>query len=202
MFEPIRAISDWSPEEDATLTRLWLAFVPTKKIVEQLPGRTYASIAKRRGKLNLPKRSGAGVGPMDRPEMQQLWTALKKRKATRAQLAKRACVGPATVSKFVKLFRSQFHVCGWAKADPSGDFAEVLKAGPGQDMPKPAPASASERSHRWWERCKRERPLDAGRRLARDAVRRREREGKLVRRDAAAVARCGKNGLSGPANDG
>ncbi|TAM50212.1 MAG: hypothetical protein EPN57_20545 [Paraburkholderia sp.] len=176
--------------------------MPTKKIVEQLPGRTYASIAKRRGKLNLPKRSGAGVSPMERPEMQQLWKALKKHKATRAQLAKRADVVPATVSKFVKLFRSQFHVCGWVKADPNGDYAEVLKAGPGKDAPKPAPASASERCHQWWERCKRERPLDAGRRLARDAVRRREREGKLVRRDAAAVALFGKDGLSGPANDG
>lgn len=202
MSEPVRPIPDWSPEEDATLRRLWLAFVPTKKIVEQLPGRTYASIAKRRGKLNLPRRSGAGVGPMDRPEMQKLWNALKKRKATRAQLAKRAAVGPATVSKFVKLFRSQFHVCGWAKADPNGDYAEVLRVGPGQDVPRPTPASASERCHRWWERCKRERPLDAGRRLAKDAVRRREREGKLVRRDPAAVALFGENGLSGPENDG
>ena len=187
-------IPNWSPEEDATLTRLWLAFMPTKKISDHLLGRSVSAIAKRRQILALPRRSGAGVDPADSPEMQRIWKVLKQRPATRATLAKRAKVAHSTVSKFVKLFHGRLHVCGWTGIAATGDLSQVLKAGPGKDAPKPPHMTASERSHRWWERCKRERPLDAGHRIARDAERRREREGKHARRDAAAVALFGERG--------
>ncbi|RDU99216.1 hypothetical protein [Trinickia dinghuensis] len=183
--------SDWAPEEDAVLKRLWLDGMPTKRIVDELPGRTYSSIAKRRGVLELPRRSGAGVDPKSRPEMQKIWNALKKRRATRAQLEQRAKVAHTTVSRFVKLFRGEIHICAWKPTGPKGELSEVLKAGSGKDVEKPDAATSSERSHRWWERCKREKPIYVGRRLARDAVLKRERQGTLAKRDIAAVALFG-----------
>jgi len=185
---------DWATEEDVILMRLWKAGVPTKVIAEALPGRTPSAVAKRRQRLSLPRRSGKGADPANVPEMQRIWRALRKHPATRAALAARAKVSHSTVSKFVKTFRSQLHVCGWAASGASGDLAQVLKAGPGADVPRPAPIPPAERCRRWWDRCKRERPIDAGRRVARDGVRRREREGKHLRRDIAAIALFGENG--------
>lgn len=191
---PDTKYTDWEPAEDATLARLWHGGVPIKKICEALPGRTRSAIAKRRAKLNLPLRSGNAADPKFRPEMQRVWKTLKRHAATRAQLEERAKVSHSTVSKFVKLFRAQYHVCGWVETGRNGALSEVLKAGPGNDVPRPAALTAAEKCHRWWTKCKRERPLDAGHRLARDEIRRREREGRLRRRDIAAIALFGENG--------
>lgn len=186
--------TDWSPDDDATLTRLWLAGLPAKKIAEQLPGRSVGAIGNRRQTLALPRRSGVGLDPRNTVEMQRIWKVLKQRPGTRAALARRANVAHTTVSKFIKLFRGQFHVCRWTGTAVNGDLAQVLRAGPGVDAPKPPRMTASERSRRWWDKCKRERPLDAVRRLARDQALRQERTGKLVRRDIAAVALFGPAG--------
>lgn len=190
---PDTKYTDWEPAEDATLARLWIAGTPIKKIVDELPGRTYSAIAKRRQKLALPLRSGPAADPAAHPVMQKLWRTLKKRRATRAQLQKRSNAAHSTVTKFIQLYRPQIHICGWA-GGPRGAFFEILAAGPGDDAPKPAALTPSEKCHRWWEKCKRDRPLDAELRLARDRVRRRERDGKHVRRDIAAIALFGERG--------
>lgn len=184
---------DWTPADDVLFEQLWFAGEPLKKIADRFPGRSTHALATRRYQLQLPCRGGPKAIAADHPVMKRIWKALKRRPATRAQLVERAGVAMSTVVKFVHLYEGKIHVCGW---DYRGPKSEILKAGPGQDVPKPVAKSSKERCADWWQKARRERPDYAGHRVARDQVHRQERSGKLVRRDIAAIA------LFGPAHAG
>ncbi|MDN7814897.1 hypothetical protein [Burkholderia vietnamiensis] len=186
-------LSDWTAADDALFERLWLAGEPLKKIADHFPSRSTHALSTRRYQLELPCRGGPKAIAADHPVMKKIWKTLKRRPATRAQLVARAGVSMSTVVKFVQLYDGQIHVCGW---DERGPKSEILKAGPGENVPKPAAKSSKERCADWWQKARRERPDYAGRRVARDHVHRQERSGKLVRRDIAAIA------LFGPARSG
>lgn len=181
---------DWSPEEDATLTRMWKEGKTAKQILRALPDRTEPALRKRCAFLKLPKRRNPGSGAPIRSTAQPIWKALRQRPATRNELAARAGVGRHSVAVFVKENRALIHIVDWKRA-VDGPYVEVFKAGAGTDAPKPAPMSITERNARWWKKLKRERPDVAGHRIARDNHRRLMREGKLVRRDPAAEALFG-----------
>ncbi|MBR8234618.1 hypothetical protein K6W26_23070 [Burkholderia sp. AU42008] len=188
---------DWTPADDALFEQLWRAGEPLKKMADHFPGRSAHALSMHRCRLGLPCRGGPKAVAADHPVMQKIWKELKRRRATRMQLAERAGVALSTVVKFVQLYEGRIHVCGWTTG---GARSEILKAGPGENVPKPAPKTRKERCADWWEKARRERPDYAGHRVARDRVLRLEREGKLVRRDVAAIALFGAANVGAPSD--
>ncbi|CAG9194148.1 conserved hypothetical protein [Paraburkholderia caribensis] len=181
---------DWTPEEDATLVRMWKEGKTAKQILKELPGRTEPALRKRRPRLGLARRRNLGSGVPVRVSEVLIWKALRHRRGTRSEVAARAGVGRTAMSNFIKENRARIHIVDW-KRSADGPYVEVFAAGAGQDAPRPAAMSRSEIYARYWERLKRERPADAAFRVSRDNMRRLEREGKLIRRDPAAEALFG-----------
>jgi hypothetical protein len=182
----------WLEEEDEILREIWTLRTPLKVSAARLPGRSVRGMQMRADTLELPRRRQARGTSDTRPAFVALWKALKKR-GTRIQLAARAGVSNQTAGDFIKHFRSQMHIVDWYHP-ADGKAAPIYKAGAGEDKPKPPNKPRAEIYSDYWKRMKRERPDLAAARIARATFRRLEREGKLMRRDPAAVALFGTSG--------
>ena len=180
----------WSPEEDAILLEVWKLRTPLKVSVARLPGRSERGMQLRAETLKLPRRRQARGTSDTRPAFVALWAVLKKKRGTRVELAKRAGVSPQTAGTFIQHFRSQMHISGW-QPRTDGPDAPIYAAGAGTDKPKRPNKPRAQVYSDYWKRMKRERPDLAAARIARTTFKRLEREGKLPRRDPAAVALFG-----------
>ncbi|HEX7906842.1 MAG TPA: hypothetical protein VF534_01950 [Paraburkholderia sp.] len=185
----------WSPEDDAILIKGREDGLTSKQIARLLHDCTEAMVKNRRAKLNLPVRVIHGSGIVMRSTTATIRKALERGPCTRAELRKRAGVSRQSVERFINEHRAEIHICRWGKKLANGSRPEVFKLGAGEDKPKPSPMSKSEIYKRWYEKQKRDRPDAVAARSARDRFHRREREGKVLRRDPAAVALFGAPAL-------
>ncbi|RKE35275.1 hypothetical protein B0G76_1336 [Paraburkholderia sp. BL23I1N1] len=182
----------WSEDEDEILREIWTLRTPLKVSAARLPGRSVRGIQMRAETLELPRRRQARGTSDTRPAFVALWSALKRR-GTRIELATRAGVSNQTAGDFIKHFRAQMHIVDWYRP-ADGPTTPIYKAGAGVDKPKPPNKPRDKIYSDYWKRMKRERPDLAAARIARTTFKRLEREGKLMRRDPAAVALFGTAG--------
>jgi hypothetical protein len=187
----------WLESEDEILREIWKLRAPLKVSIARLPGRSERGVQLRAAALKLPKRRQPRGVSETRPAFVALWAVLKKKRGTRIELAERAGLTRQTVGTFIRHFRSQIRISGW-QPRKDGPHAPIYAAGAGTDKPKPSRKPRNEICSDYWKRVKRERPDVAAARIARTAFRRQEREGKLMKRDPAAVALFGTSGGASP----
>jgi hypothetical protein len=185
----------WPPEDEVRLAALWPTRTPLKVLVDEFPGRSVRGLQSKAMELGLPRRRIAKGISETRPAFVALWAELVKKRGTRMQLAARVGVSNQTAGDFIQYFRARMRIVGW-HVPADGQPAPIFAAGAGVDKPKPAKKARAQIYSDYWKRMKRERPEQAAARIARANFLRLERQGKLMKRDPAAVAMFGGTGTA------
>jgi hypothetical protein len=146
----------WTTCEDAILREIWEYPEPIKVNMHRLPTHSYRGIVMRAMALGLEsRRNGRAIKCSESACVTLARRALEAHGPFSVrELARASGVSYRRVYDIVKQKRADIHICGWKRESETGQFAAVWKWGVGEDVPRPAPLTRSQREHRRHVRSK------------------------------------------------
>jgi hypothetical protein len=183
----------WPPELVETLRGIWTDPAPLKTQLHLFPGRTIGGLKAQAQALELPDRRALGRERAEQSSGTRIRAAMEAKPGTLEDLAARAMTSTTTVRNFVKRHRAEVHVKRYAPRAADGFRAAIWAWGVGKDAPWPKTDDKRECANRYYRKMRRD-PEWKARNAAKQRLNYAERTGKLVRRDAAAIAMFGEAG--------
>lgn len=137
--------SDWTPEEDAHIRRLWPTGERFKAHMDLFEGRSYMAVMNRACDLGLGKRPNCprGQSPI---AWKLIERQMAKGPADRRFIAAALTLHPSTVYGQILVAHKAglIHIVKWNRRSSGGKPTPIYVLGPGEDAPMPDPLSNTE----------------------------------------------------------